>query len=102
LNYFLPIIKLIDKTRAGSKVRKVYDQPRSPCQRLLASPDPGEEVKAELRWRYQSYNPVLLHRAVQALMEQNRQKALMRQRPFGLDFILRHYVAIDLNSSILT
>jgi hypothetical protein len=33
LNYFLPTVKLIDKQRVGSKVRKVYDQPMSPCQR---------------------------------------------------------------------
>jgi hypothetical protein len=32
-------MKLIDKTRTGSNIRKVYDQPQSPYQRLLASPD---------------------------------------------------------------
>jgi hypothetical protein len=84
LNYFLPTAKLIDKTRMGAKVRKVYDKPRSPYQRLLASPDLADEVKAELRRRYELYNPVLLqrevHRAVDALMARNRQKALMRQQ----------------------
>jgi hypothetical protein len=84
LNYFLPTVKLIDKTRVGSKVRKVYDKPMSPYQRLLASPDLSDEVKAELRLRYQRYNPVLLqqevHRAVDALMEQNRRKDLMRRQ----------------------
>jgi hypothetical protein len=68
----------------GSKVRKGYDQPWSPYQGLLASPDLSDAVKAELRRRYESYNPVLLqqevHRAVAALMEQNRRKALMRQQ----------------------
>jgi hypothetical protein len=80
----LPTIKLIDKTRVGVKVRKVYAQPRSPYQRLLASPDLSDEVKAELIRRYQSYNPVLLqqevHRALDALMEQNRRKIRMRQQ----------------------
>jgi hypothetical protein len=84
LNYFLPTVKLIDKTRAGAKVRKVYDQPRSPYQRLLAFPDLSDEVKAELKRRCKSYHPVLLqqevHQAVAALMEQNRRKALMRQQ----------------------
>jgi hypothetical protein len=68
----------------GAKVRKVYDRPRSPYRRLLASPDLSDEVKAELSRRYQSYNPVLLqqevHRAVAALMEQHRRKVLMRQQ----------------------
>jgi hypothetical protein len=84
LNYFLPSVKLIDKRRVGARVRKVYDKPLSPYQRLLASPDLTGEVKAELTRRCQRYNPVLLqrevHRAVDALMELNRRKDLMRQQ----------------------
>jgi hypothetical protein len=84
LNYFLPTVKLIDKTRVGSTVRKVYDQPQSPYQRLRDSPDLADAARGELMRRYQTYNPVLLqqevHRAVAALMEQNRQKVLMRQQ----------------------
>jgi hypothetical protein len=83
LNYFLPTIKLIDKARVGPKVRKVYDKPMSHYQRLPASPGFAGEVKAELTRRYESYNPVLLqrevHRAVQALMDLNRRKVLIRQ-----------------------
>jgi hypothetical protein len=87
LNYFLPVIKLVDKTRVGSKVRKVYDKPASPYRRLLASPDLADQAKAELTRRYQRYNPVILqqevHRAVQALMELNQQKALTRHQPLA-------------------
>jgi hypothetical protein len=93
LNYFLPTVKLVDKRRVGAKVRKVYDKPASPCQRLLASPDLSDEAGAELRRRYQSYNPVLLqqevHRAVDALMELNRQKELMRHQSLA-DAALEH------------
>ena len=84
LNYFLPSIKLIDKQRVGSRVRKVYDKPMSPYQRLLASPDLSDQVKAELTRRYHGYNPVLLqqevHQAVDTLMELNHRKNLMRQQ----------------------
>jgi hypothetical protein len=84
LNYFLPTRKLIDKRRIGSGVRKVYDKPVSPYQRLVGSPDLPAEAKAELARRYQSYNPVLLqqevHRAVSALMELNHRKDLMRRQ----------------------
>ena len=84
LNYFLPTIKLVDKQRVGSKVHKVYDKPMSPYLRLMTSPDLRDEVKAELTRRYQRYNPVLLqqevHRAVDALMELNHQKDLMRRQ----------------------
>ncbi|MDR1308181.1 MAG: transposase [Treponema sp.] len=94
LNYFLPTVKLVDKQRVGAKVRKVYDKPRSPYQRLMASLDLSEEVKAELERRYQQYNPVLLqqevHQAVDALMELNHRKDLMRQQalaPAALEYI---------------
>jgi hypothetical protein len=30
LNYFLSTVKLINKTRVGANVRKVYDRPQSP------------------------------------------------------------------------
>jgi hypothetical protein len=32
----MPTIKLVDKTRIGAKVRKVYDMPMNPYQRLMA------------------------------------------------------------------
>jgi hypothetical protein len=84
LNYFLPTVKLIDKTRVGSKVRKVYDTPMSPYQRFLASPDVDDEAKVELRRRYQTYNPVPLqqevYRTVQALMDLSQEKDLIRRR----------------------
>jgi hypothetical protein len=50
----------------------------------MASPELSGEAKAELRRRYESYNPVLLqqevHQAVEALIEMNRRKDLMRQQ----------------------
>jgi hypothetical protein len=48
LNYFLPTVKLINKHWGGSKVRKVCDQPKSPYQWPMASPDLSAEVKAEI------------------------------------------------------
>jgi hypothetical protein len=77
LNYFIPTIKLLSKTRVGSKIIKVYDKNvLSPYQRLLASPDLSDEVKAELARRYEQYNPVKLqqevHDAVETLMAPNR------------------------------
>jgi hypothetical protein len=37
LNFFMPTQKLKSKTRMGSKKIKVYDEPRSPFQRLMES-----------------------------------------------------------------
>jgi hypothetical protein len=69
LNYFMPTMKLVDKTRIGAKVRKVYDTPMSPYQRLMAYPELPEEVGAELARRYQSYNPVVLQQEVNAAIK---------------------------------
>jgi hypothetical protein len=81
LNYFMPTIKLLSKIRVGSKIKKVYDKNAlSPYQRLLTSPDLGDDVKAELTRRYKRYNPVKLqqevHNAVEALVALNRTRKL--------------------------
>jgi hypothetical protein len=81
LNYFMPTLKLLSKTRVGSQVKKVYDKNvLSPYQRLLASEDLSCEVKRELTKRYKLYNPVRLqqevHNAVDALMALNKNKNL--------------------------
>ena len=36
-NFFYPCIKLIDKVRIQSKIKKKYDKPKTPYQRLMAS-----------------------------------------------------------------
>ena len=77
LNFFMPTIKLISKTRVGTKIKKVYDKKiLSPYQRLMLSSDLSGEVKADLARRYALYDPVKLqrevHKAVDALVSQNR------------------------------
>jgi hypothetical protein len=53
INYFIPAQKLLSKTRVGAKTKKVYGKKiRSPYQRLPASPDLSNEVKAELAGRF--------------------------------------------------
>lgn len=37
-NYFTPCMKLESKTRIGGRVKKTYDKPRTPAQRLLDFP----------------------------------------------------------------
>jgi hypothetical protein len=50
-NFFIPQYKLVSKVRVGSKIRKKYDQPKTPYQRLLES-DLPEENKERLRKQY--------------------------------------------------
>jgi hypothetical protein len=73
----MPNIKLLSKTRVGTKIKKVYDKNViSPYQRLLASPDISDGVKTELIRRFELYDPVKLqrevHNAVDALLSLNR------------------------------
>ena len=35
LNFFCPVVKLKQKTRIGGKLKKIYDKPKTPCDRLL-------------------------------------------------------------------
>lgn len=66
INYFQPVMKLVEKTRVGSKVRKKYDTARTPYQRVLASPDIDDSVKDQLRELYPTLNPVELQRHIDA------------------------------------
>ncbi|MDD2517586.1 MAG: transposase family protein [Mesotoga sp.] len=67
VNFFLPSAKLISKTRTGAKVKKSYDTPKTPCQRLLDSDHVAEEVKSNLRGQFDSLNPADLKKEIDRL-----------------------------------
>ena len=69
VNFFYPSVKLIKKTRYGSKVRRVYDQPQTPYQRVLQSPAVDAEVKSRLKQQYETLNPVALKRELTRLTD---------------------------------
>lgn len=69
-NFFQPVMKLIEKTRIGSKVKKKYDRAQTPYQRVLESPRIPEENKKQLRRLYAKLNPAELKRQITKL--QNR------------------------------
>ena len=49
LNFYYPSLKIIEKTRVGAHVKKRYDAPKPPYQRLLESQHLDDSVKANLR-----------------------------------------------------
>ncbi len=59
-NLFTPAMKLIEKKRAGSKVRKTYDSPQTPCDRMLACEHVSEETKRRLRAKRAEFDPLSL------------------------------------------
>jgi hypothetical protein len=70
LNFFMPVQKLKSKIRAGSKEIKIYDEARSPFQRLVESGKLSRGRADSLQARYAFYNPVQL--------QQNVNKAVLR------------------------
>lgn len=60
VNFFQPTMKLKHKSRQGAKVHKVYDEARTPYQRLLESGVLAAERKEALERLYFSLNPVRL------------------------------------------
>jgi hypothetical protein len=70
VNFFLPVMKLKEKIRQGSKVKRVYDKPQTPYARVVASPDVSEEHKAELRETYDLLDLVDLRRQINELQDE--------------------------------
>ena len=70
VNFFLPVVKLQEKVRFGSKVKRIYDDPQTPYARVLASPSVSEEDKAELREMYGYLDLIELRRGIDDLQVQ--------------------------------
>lgn len=62
-NYFLPSFKLKDKIRIGAKIKKQYDEPLTPYDRLINSKHVSEEEKEALREQKSKLNPFELVKA---------------------------------------
>ena len=68
-NFFLPSVKLLAKERVGARVRRRYDAPQTPLERVLACPDIRPEVAAELRRQRDGLDPFVLARAIEQQLE---------------------------------
>lgn len=80
MNFFYPSMKLKEKERRGSKVRKRYDAPKSPYERILAREDVEEENKEQLREQRERLNPVELQRKIRRLQEKLLRLAEVKNR----------------------
>lgn len=59
-NFFYPAMKLIEKQRIQSKIKKVHDKAKTPYQRLMVSPNISKEQKKLLTEKFQQLNPFIL------------------------------------------
>ena len=69
-NFFQPTMKLIEKTRIGSKVTKKYDKAQTPYRRVLACPDMSADNKQALKKIYATLNPAQLKRRITRLQQE--------------------------------
>jgi hypothetical protein len=70
VSFFLPVMKLKEKVRFGSKVKRLYDDPQTPYARVLASDHVSKEDKAELREAYGYLDLVEMRRRIDELQAQ--------------------------------
>ena len=67
LNFFQPSMKLIGKNREGARVKKTYDSPQTPWQRLRSSGVLPQIEQEKMQVHYLNLNPAKLRRDIQEL-----------------------------------
>jgi len=68
-NLFLPSVKLRQKVRVGSRLRRVYEPAQTPFERVLASPAADAQRVAELQRGRETLDPFQLSVTIQAKLE---------------------------------
>ena len=68
-NYFQPVVKLVLKTRVGSRVTKKYDIAKTPFRRVLESEFIDDKIKERLKIQYDSLNPADLKKKISELQD---------------------------------
>jgi len=81
MNLFLPSMKLLKKQRIGSKLKRIYDKPKTPLQRVLDSKC-GDPVKiTKLKELQASLNPFELAQTIESKLQHIYSLANRRQSP---------------------
>ncbi len=88
LNLFLPSVKLLKKVRVGSKVRRVYDPPRTPFERVKACPQVNPEQVARLEQLRKGLDPFQLGRIIDRKLERIARLANGRLSPKAVQHLL--------------
>jgi len=69
-NFFQPTMKLKSKERCGSRVKKTYEAPQTPYQRVLTNLSVSAADKQKLKRQYKQLNPAALKRDLDRLRKQ--------------------------------
>jgi hypothetical protein len=79
-NYFIPVTKLVLKTRKGSKVTKKYDEAKTPYRRVLECELIDDKIKEGLKQKYESLNPAELKRKITCLQDKLLKLNALKQK----------------------
>ena len=92
-NYFYPSMKLIKKSRRGSRVYRPHDTPQTPYHRLLKREEVPAKTKQQLTRIFNRTNPALLKRELtdlqQKLFNLASSKPPPQARPRGKELVIR-------------
>jgi hypothetical protein len=69
VNHFLPVMKFVTKVREGRRVKKVYDAPKTPYQRIIESTWVDVGAKARLQAIHETLDVVLLRRQLDGMLD---------------------------------
>ncbi len=72
MNHFLPVTKLVSKVRLGSRVKNIYDAPKTPYQRILDSEQVGVQAKRTLRAIHAKLDIVQLRHQMDEILDKLR------------------------------
>lgn len=64
MNFFQPSVKLVKKIRIGSKIKKFYDKPKTPFQRLCECKSVNPDKIKELQKLFSSLDPIELSKTI--------------------------------------
>jgi len=80
-NLFLPSVKLVRKERVGARLRRRYDTPRTPLERVLACADVDRATVAHLVTLRERLDPFALAATIERQLEAIYALANHRQSP---------------------
>lgn len=70
VNFVQPSMKLLSKERVGARIRKTYDQAKTPCRRALEHPCVPEQIKERLKLELAEVRPAYVAREISRLRDE--------------------------------
>jgi hypothetical protein len=84
INFFYPSMKLLEKKRVNGRIRKRYDQPRTPARRLLDCEALPAQIHRALRQELRELDPFVLKNRISRL--QTQLLALVRSKNLKIQY----------------